>query len=98
MNETGLTSRDFCGWTFFEQLFLAVDQRINIVRSEFKSVAMRDGVGRARLHTVAAENTPRVIDVVHTRVTLAGGNPIRIGVLRSFDVNAVCRASRGAKK
>src|SRR6266849_685748 len=97
-SETGLTSRHFCGWTFFEQLFLAVDQRINIVRSQFKSVAMRDGVGLTRLHTVAAENTPRVIDVVHAGVTLAGGNPIRIGVFCGFNVDAVCRASRGTKK
>lgn len=61
-------------------------------------MAVRDRVGRASLHAVATKDAPRIVDVVHTGVALACRNALRIRVLRSFYVNAIRRARRGAKE
>jgi len=44
--------------SFFQELFFAVNQRIDIVSGQLKTVAVGDGVGRAGLHAIAAENAP----------------------------------------
>ena len=63
-------------------------------------MTVRDGIGRAGLHTIAAKNTARIIDVVDASVTLTGGNPLRVGVFRGLDVDttrgAGCRAQETA--
>src|ERR1700730_1443934 len=61
-------------------------------------MAMGNRVGRARFHAIPAENTARVVNVVHAGVTLARGNPVGIGILRGLDVYAICRASGRAEK
>jgi len=86
-----------CG-DLLEQLFFAIHQGIDVVRGEFESMAVRDGVGRAGLHAIAAENTARVVDVVNAGVTFAGGNTIRIRIFRGFDVNAIRRTRRRAQE
>jgi hypothetical protein len=59
---------------------------------------MRNRVRWARFHAIPAENTPRIINVVHAGVTFTRRNPIHIRILSRFDVNAVRRASRGTQK
>src|SRR5579885_3400023 len=60
------------GRLFLEELFLAVDQRIDVVGREFESVPVGDRVRWACFHAVPAKDAPRVIDVVNLRVALAG--------------------------
>ena len=86
------------GRPFFEELFFTVDERVDVVGCEFESVPMRDGIGRARFDAVPAEYAPRIINVIHARITLTGRDPICVGVLRRFNVDAVCRAGGCAKK
>src|ERR1039458_5796527 len=59
---------------------------------------MRDGVRRAGLHAVPAEDAAVVIDVVDRGVTLAAGNPRLFGILRRFNINAIGRARRRAQE
>src|SRR5215470_5283268 len=66
--------RNSCG--SFEKLLFAVHQGIDVVRGEFESVAVRDRIRRAGFHAVAAENAPRIVDVVHRGVALARGNSV----------------------
>ena len=83
---------------FFEELLFAIDKRVNVVRSEFKSVPMRDRVGWACLYTIPAENASRIIDVVNLGVALTGGNPVRVLVFGGFDINAIRRARGRTQK
>src|SRR5205807_10115491 len=61
-------------------------------------MTVRYGIGRARFHAIAAENTARIIDVVHAGVTLARGNPVRIHIFSGFDINAIRWAGRRAEE
>src|SRR5437773_10079579 len=61
-------------------------------------MTVRDGIGRARFHAIAAENTARIIDVVHAGVALARGNPVRIHIFSGFDINAIRWAGRRIEK
>jgi len=79
-------------------LFFAVNKRINIVGRELEAMAVRDGIGRARFHAITAENTARIIDVVHSGVALTCGNSVRIHILSGFDVNAIRGTGRRAEK
>ena len=72
-------------------MLLAIDQRIDVVGSEFESVAMRDRIGRASLDAIPAENAARIIDIVDFRVALAGRNSVCVRVLCSLEVNAIRR-------
>lgn len=79
-------------------MFFPIDERIDVVRSEFKSVAVRDGIGWASFHAVAAENATRIVNIVDARVTLPGGNAVRVLVFCRLDVDAVCGTRGRAKK
>src|SRR5271154_4142323 len=81
-----------------QQLFLAIHQRIDVVRRQFKSMAVCDRIRRARFHTISAKNTSRIINVIDTRITLAGGNAVYISVFRSLNIDTIRRASRGTQK
>ena len=61
-------------------------------------MTVRNCIGWARLDTIAAKNTTRVINVVDTSIAFPGGNPLRIGVLRGLDVNTSRRAGGGAEE
>ena len=61
-------------------------------------MTVRDGVGRAGLHAIAAKNAARIVDVVDASVALTGRNPLRIGVFRGLNVNASCGAGRRAQE
>ncbi len=55
-------------------------------------------VRRASFHAVATEYAARIIDVVDAGIAFTGGDTAGIGILSSFNVDAVCRAGRRAKK
>jgi hypothetical protein len=86
------------GWLFFEKLFFAVDQGIDVVCGEFKTVPVRNRIRGAGFHAVATENTTRIIDIVNAGVTFSGGNAAGIRIFRGFNVNAICGAGRGTEK
>src|SRR5689334_9791735 len=61
-------------------------------------MAVRDGVCGTSLHTIAAENAARIIDVVHRSISFACGNSLCIRVFSSFYVDAVCGTCRRAQE
>src|ERR1017187_5934241 len=81
-----------------QQLLFPGDQRVGVVRCNFKLVAMSYGVTRAGFDAVPAKNTAIVIDVVDLGVPLGGADAVVGGILRPLDVNAVGRASRCTKE
>ena len=83
---------------FFEELLFPVNQGIDVVGSELKSVPVRDSVRWTCFDAVSAENAARIIDVVDTGVAFPGGDALGIGVFSGFNINAIRRAGRGAKK
>jgi hypothetical protein len=93
-----LTSGGWSDWLFLEKLFFAVDQGIDVISGELKTVSVGNGVRRTCFNTVTAENAPGVIDVVNAGVAFASGDTAGIGILSGFNVNAICRAGRRAEK
>src|SRR5262252_437993 len=81
-----------------QQLFLTVDQIARAERRQLESMSMRDGIGRARLHAISAENTSIVVYVVDLGVTFGSGDALLFRVFGGFDVNAVCRTRGCAQK
>src|SRR4051812_37706813 len=79
-----------------KHVLLPLDQRGRIVAGHLETVAVRDGVGGAGLHAVAAKNTPVVIDIVDLGVALTARDAHFVRVLGSFYVNTIGRAGRGA--
>src|SRR2546428_7863440 len=63
----------------FEQLFLAVDERIDVVGGKLKPMSMSDGVSGTGLNTITAEDAAGIIDIIDFRVALAGGNAFGVG-------------------
>jgi len=61
-------------------------------------VAVRDGVGGTRFHTIAAKDTAVVVDVVDFREAVAAADPLSGGIFRCFDVDAIRRAGSGTEK
>src|ERR1700687_973289 len=61
-------------------------------------MTVRDGIGRARFHAITAEDAARVIDVVHAGVALTRGDSVRVDVLSSLDINAICGAGGRAQE
>src|SRR5262245_64385671 len=76
-------------WRSGQHLFLAIDQTCGIERSQLKSVAVRNGIGGARLNAVAAEDASIVVDVINLGVPLGSAYAVRFSVLRRFNINAV---------
>src|SRR5271170_3907432 len=93
-----LTAGGWSGRLFFEKLFFAVDQGIDVVRGEFKTVSVRNRIRGACFDAVTAENTTRIIDIVNAGVTFSGGDAAGIRIFRGFNVNAICGAGRGTEK
>src|SRR5208282_4659777 len=93
-----LTPGSWSNGLFFEELFLAVDQGINVVRGELKAVSVGNRVRRTRFDTVTAENAARIIDIVNAGVALPRGDSAGIRIFGGFDVDAIRRARRSAEK
>ena len=83
---------------FLEKLFFTIDQRIDVIGGEFKTVPVGNCIRGARFHAVTAENAARVIDIVNACIAFPGGDPAGIGIFSGFDVNAIRGASRGAQE
>jgi hypothetical protein len=58
-------------WRGIQELFFAEDQRVDVVGCQLEAVTVSDCVGGTRFDAVAAENTTRVVDIVHAGVALA---------------------------
>jgi hypothetical protein len=82
----------------FEKLFLAVDERIDVIGGELDVVAVGDGVCGASVYTVAAEDAAGIVDVVHASVAFTGGDAVGFSIFGGFDVNTIRRARGRAKK
>ncbi len=61
-------------------------------------MAVRDGVGGARLYAVATENAARVVYVVSACISVAGGDALRLGVFGGFDIDTVSGTGGGTEK
>ena len=81
-----------------EKLFFAINKAGGVVAGQFKAVAVRDGVGGAGLHAIAAEDAAVVINVVNGGVSLPRADAVVGGVFRGFNVDAVGRAGRRAQE
>lgn len=57
-----------------------------------------DSVRWARFYAVPAEDAARIINVVNAGVPFPGGDTGSIGVFSGFNIDAIRRAGRGAKK
>ena len=58
------------GWGRVQKLFFSEDQRVDVISGQLEAVTVSDCVGGTRFVAVAAENTTRVVDIVHAGVTL----------------------------
>ena len=83
---------------WYQHLFLGVNEGCSVITGEFEPVTVRNRVRWARFHTITAEDTAVVVDVVYLRVPLTATKANHIRVLCSFDINAVRWTSRCAKK
>ena len=59
---------------------------------------MRDRVGGASLHAIAAKDTSIIVDVINLGVAFGARNSFLLGVFSGFYVDAVSRAGRGAQE
>ena len=79
-------------------MLFAVNQRIDVIGRQLKSMPMRDRIGRTSFHAIPAKNTARIINIVDAGIPFARGDAIHVGVFRGLDINAVRWACRGAQK
>jgi hypothetical protein len=61
-------------------------------------VAVGDGIGRASVNAVAAEDAAGVVNIIDTGVALSRGDAIGFVVFGGFDVNTIRGARSCAKK
>ncbi len=94
----GLRPRRQLTLRILEHLLFPVHQRIYIVCGQLKAMSMRYRIRGTRLYAIPAKDTPRIIDVVDLRISLARRDPALFRVLRRFNVNAIRWAGRRAQK
>jgi len=61
-------------------------------------MSVRNGIGRACFHAIAAKNATRIIDVVDASVAFARGNSLHLSVFGGLDVNTPRRTGSCAQK
>ena|SRR6266850_987259 len=94
-----LSCRSSCGrHLFFEKLFFAVNQRVDVIGREFKAVTVGDGIRRARFYAIPTEDAARVVDIIDAGIALASRNALGIRILGGFNVDAIRGACRRAQK
>src|SRR5262245_57581984 len=81
-----------------EKHVLGVDLVVPVVLRDLELVAERDRVERARELAVAAEDAAAEVDLVDTRVALAGRDPVVRRVLGGDDPDAIRRAGGCAER
>src|SRR6185437_10057188 len=64
----------------FEEFFFAINHGVDVVGSEFETVAVSDGVGGASFDAIAAKNAAGIVDVVDLGVAVGVGDAIVGGV------------------
>ena len=79
-------------------MLFTVNQRIDVVRGQFKTMAVRDRVRGTSFDAIATENATRIIDVINSGVALTCGDPVRVRIFGSFDVNAIRRTGGRAQE
>ena len=63
-------------WPGGQHLLLAVNQIAGVEGGQFKSVTVRDRIGRASLYAISAKNAAVVVDVVNLRVALGATDAV----------------------
>src|SRR3954447_24371956 len=81
-----------------EQHVLRVDQVVAVVLGDLELVPERDRIEWAGELAVAAEDAAAHVDLVDTRITLAGRDAVVRRVLRRHDADAVGRTGCGAQR
>src|SRR5207248_11429742 len=82
----------------FQEAFLTVELRLTAKRRELVLSGHPKRLGRARLHTEAAEDAAEHVDLVHLRIPLALRDAMRFGVLTRDNSNAVGRTRGRAER
>lgn len=60
-------------------------------------MAVGDGISRASVHAIAAEDAAGIVNIVDARIALSCGDAIGFVVFGGFDVNTI-RGTRGCAK
>src|SRR5215469_6716486 len=80
-----------------EQQLAVVDELVaRVVRHRVHPGVHPDGVARARLDAVAAEDAPQLVDDELDRIALVPAALVAHGILAGLDEDALGRARRGA--
>jgi len=85
-------------WPGFEELFFTVNEGVDVVGGKLDVVAVGDGIGRACVNTVAAEDAAGIVNIIDARIALSRGDAIGFVVFSGFDVNTIRGARCCAKK
>src|SRR3954471_9346078 len=81
-----------------QQLLFPINQICSVKSCQFKSMSVRNRIGRACLNAVSAKNAAIVVNVVNLGVTLGAAHPFLGRVLCCLDIDAIGRAVRCTKK
>src|SRR5271163_3864052 len=85
-------------WPGGQHLLFAVDQAAGVEAGDFESMAMRNCIRRAGLHTIPTKNTSIVVNVVDLGVAFGATDATFCRVLRGFDIDAIRGAGGCAQK
>src|SRR5215831_4729944 len=72
-----------------QQRFFAIDQVAGVERGQLESVAVGNGICRAGLNTIPAEDAAVVVDVIDLGVAFGAADAVFFSVLSRFNVNTV---------
>ncbi len=61
-------------------------------------MTVRDGIGWASLHAIAAKYATGIVNVIDAGIALACGNSLRVGIFGGLNVNATRGAGSRAQK
>src|SRR5215470_10788476 len=72
-----------------QQLLLAIDQIGGVERSYLEAMTVSDGIRRACLDAISAENAAIVVNVVNLGVALGAADAVLSRVLSRLDINTI---------
>ena len=102
--ENAVEPRDSGSWCYgtrgpgFEELFFAVNEGVDVVGGKLDVVTVGNGIGRASVNAVAAEDAAGIVNIIDTGVALSRGDAIGFVVFSGFDINTIRGARCCAKK
>jgi hypothetical protein len=82
----------------FEELFFAVNEGVDVVGGKLDVVTVGNGIGRASVNAVAAEDAAGIVNIIDAGVALPRGDAIGFVVFSGFDINTIRGARSCAKK